>query len=96
MLRVLAPLSLLALAMAALVIVVPPAGEFPIDDDWLYARTVQGLVERGRLEVPAWSAVSLVLQAYWGGLFARLFGFSHTAAAQRWKIGSHSGIRPRR
>ena len=79
MLRVLAPLSLLALAMAALVIVVPPAGEFPIDDDWLYARTVQGLVERGRLEVPAWSAVSLVLQAYWGGLFTRLFGFSHTA-----------------
>jgi 4-amino-4-deoxy-L-arabinose transferase-like glycosyltransferase len=79
MLRALAPLFLLALAMAALVIVVPPAGEFPIDDDWLYARTVQGLVERGRLEVPAWSAVSLVLQAYWGGFFARLFGFSHTA-----------------
>src|SRR5919197_2237820 len=69
----------LALAMAALLAVVPPLGEFPINDDWLYARTVQGLIERGQLEVPAWGASSLVLQAYWGGLFARLFGFSHGA-----------------
>src|SRR5919197_991689 len=69
----------LALAMAALLAVVPPLGEFPINDDWLYARTGQGLIERGQLMVPAWAACSLLLQAYWGGLFARLFGFSHGA-----------------
>src|SRR5438094_1729155 len=77
--RLHSPLIVLALAIAAVLLAAPPLGEFPINDDWLYARTVQGLVERGQLEVPAWGASSLVLQAYWGALFARLFGFSHLA-----------------
>jgi 4-amino-4-deoxy-L-arabinose transferase-like glycosyltransferase len=72
------PLAVLLLAMAALVVAVPPGGEFPIDIDWNYARVVQSLIERGRLEISPWTAASLVLQAYWGSLFAVLFGFSHT------------------
>src|SRR5688572_19157098 len=75
---VLSPPGALALAMSALVALVPPHGEFPVDDDWVYAGVVQSLVEQGRLEIPVWAATSLVLQAYWGGLFAHLFGFSHT------------------
>ena len=73
-----APLAVLALAFALLLALVSPVGEFPVDDDWLYARVVQGLVERGRLDLPAWTAASLVLQVWWGGLFASFLGFSHT------------------
>jgi 4-amino-4-deoxy-L-arabinose transferase-like glycosyltransferase len=76
-LGLLASPSILALALAALLITVPPIGQFPIDDDWLYARTVQSLLAHGRLELPAWAANSLVLQVYWGALFAYLLGFSH-------------------
>jgi 4-amino-4-deoxy-L-arabinose transferase-like glycosyltransferase len=76
-LRVLAVPGVLALAMVALLMTVPPVGEFPIDDDWLYARTVQSLLEQGRLELPVWAANSLVLQVYWGALFSRFLGFSH-------------------
>jgi 4-amino-4-deoxy-L-arabinose transferase-like glycosyltransferase len=68
----------LALALAALLGAVSPLGEFPINDDWLYSLTVQSLVDQGRLQIPAWTAPSLVLQAYWGALFAQLFGFSFT------------------
>jgi 4-amino-4-deoxy-L-arabinose transferase-like glycosyltransferase len=70
--------AVLALAMAALLGAVPPLGEFPINDDWLYSLTVRSLLEEGRLHIPAWTAPSLVLQAYWGALFAQLFGFSFT------------------
>ena len=70
------PLGILVAAMAILVLAAPPAGEFPIDDDWNYTRMVQALVERGQLELPPWSAASLLLQTVWGALFARLLGFS--------------------
>jgi 4-amino-4-deoxy-L-arabinose transferase-like glycosyltransferase len=77
-LRVFAPPAVLALAMAALIAVVPPAGEFPINDDWNHAGAARSLFERGRLEVAATTSASLVLQAFWGSLFAHLFGFSFT------------------
>ena len=41
----------LALMAAALLVVVPPLGEFPVNDDWGYARIVQSLVERDRKSV---------------------------------------------
>lgn len=72
-----APPLALMVAFGALLVAVPPAGEFPIDDDWVYARAVQTLLETSRLEVPAWTAASLALQTLWGALFASVFGFSH-------------------
>src|SRR5438067_3533531 len=73
------PPLLLLLALAGLVAAVPPFGEFPVEDDWLYARAVEALIQHGQLQVPAWTATSLVLQACWGALIALLFGFSHSA-----------------
>jgi 4-amino-4-deoxy-L-arabinose transferase-like glycosyltransferase len=72
------PFLILALAMVGLVVLVPPGGEFPIDIDWNYARVVQTLVDQGQLEVSPWTAASLVFQVYWGALFVKAFGFSHT------------------
>jgi hypothetical protein len=63
--------------MGALLVAVPPFGEFPTNDDWLYALVVRSFVESGQLQLPPWGAASFVLQAYWGALFVHLFGFSH-------------------
>ena len=71
------PAALIA-AMALLLVAVPPASDFPIADDWLYARMVKSLVELGQLQISPWSATTFVLQAYWGALFVQLFGFSHS------------------
>ena len=79
LLRLLSPPAVLVLLMAGLVILVPPVGEFPVDDDWGYARIVQSLVRRGELEVTPWTSAFGVAQAYWGELFVRLFGFSFLA-----------------
>ena len=37
------PLTIVV-AAAVLLLFVPPLGDFPIEDDWLYARAVQGLI----------------------------------------------------
>ena len=68
----------LAVAMGAFVLLVPPAGEFPVDVDWNYTRVVERLLNRGDLSVSPWTAASLVLQVGWGALFAQVFGISHT------------------
>src|SRR5947209_333703 len=72
------PIILLALAVAALALLVPPGGEFPIDIDWNYSWVVQSLLDGRQVVVSPWTAATLVLQVYWGGIFAKLFGFSQT------------------
>jgi hypothetical protein len=70
-----APLAPL-LGLALLLLLVPPAGNFPVNDDWNHAGAVRALVEDGRLEIGPTTSATLVLQALWGAGFARLFGFS--------------------
>jgi 4-amino-4-deoxy-L-arabinose transferase-like glycosyltransferase len=78
--------------MAVLVILVPPVGEFPIDDDWVYASVVKSLLETGQLEIPIWAATSIVLQAYWGALFTQIFGFSHIALRMSTLVLALAGV----
>jgi len=58
---------------------VNPVGNFPLNDDWAYGKSVLRLLETGRFEVPAWSAMNHITQIYWGALFCLPFGFSLTA-----------------
>ena len=67
------------LALAILLLAVPPLGDFPVNDDWNHAAAVRGLVERGRLEIGPTTSASLYLQALWGAAFARVLGFSFDA-----------------
>jgi hypothetical protein len=64
--------------MAGMVALVPPAGEFALDDDWSYSKTVLRLLTTGRYEPSAWIDASFIFQAYLGALVSTLFGFSHT------------------
>ena len=62
-----------------LVFIVNPVGEFPLNDDWSYARAVQSLVEHGHLELSGFTSMPLIAQVLWGALFCLHFGFSFTA-----------------
>jgi 4-amino-4-deoxy-L-arabinose transferase-like glycosyltransferase len=67
---------LLLIAVAAIVIV-NPLGNFPLNDDWAFARSVWWLLEDGMLKLDDWPDMSLIGQVLWGGLFCKIFGLSH-------------------
>ncbi len=62
----------------AILVLVAPVGDFPLNDDWQYARAVKRLVETHQLVIDTPVAPSLVGQVYVGALLCALFGFSHT------------------
>jgi Dolichyl-phosphate-mannose-protein mannosyltransferase len=73
------PMSALALLWILLIVVVDPQGEFPLVDDWSYARSVKTLLEENRLEYDGWNNPTLFFQVLYGALFCLPFGFSFEA-----------------
>ena len=71
---------LAGLAAAAVLagLLVWPAGEFPLNDDWSYARFVQSILA-GEPRFTGWTSMPLVAQGLWGALFCLPFGFSFHA-----------------
>jgi 4-amino-4-deoxy-L-arabinose transferase-like glycosyltransferase len=69
--------ALLALAAAALLL--GPLRDIPVDDDWMYRWTVDGLLAHGRLVIHDLASPSLVLHALWGWLFSLPAGPSYGA-----------------
>jgi hypothetical protein len=55
-----------------------PWGNYPLNDDWLYARTARGLAATGTIAVDEMAAAPGVGQALLAAPFLRLVGFSHT------------------
>ncbi len=64
---------------AVMVILVNPLGDFPLNDDWAFGRSVQSVVEKGDFQLSDWGAMNLFSQVFWGALFCLPFGFSFTA-----------------
>jgi hypothetical protein len=69
-------LALLVLLHLAMIAVVQPRGDFPINDDWAFAQSVRWLLDEGRLRLSDWVPMDLVPQAYAGALAASVAGFS--------------------
>jgi hypothetical protein len=69
----------LALVWLASILMTNPAGNFPLNDDWSYGRTVKILLEEHRLSLDGWGAPTFAFQALYGALFCLPFGFSFTA-----------------
>jgi len=71
-------LALLAIvgAFAAGWLLVGPRANVPVIDDWVYAWSVEHLLDTGRLQVLEISAFYPITQILWGAFFARLAGFS--------------------
>jgi 4-amino-4-deoxy-L-arabinose transferase-like glycosyltransferase len=70
-------IALAAFGLACLAI--NPLRETAVDDDWAYALTVKHLVDTGHYQLHDWAAPNLRFQAYWGGLFAWLLGYSQVS-----------------
>src|SRR5271166_1417434 len=61
------------------IVIVNPLGDFPLIDDWSFARAVKGLVEHGDWRPIGWTGMSLITQSLWGALFCVPAGFSFNA-----------------
>ncbi len=53
-----------------------PIREFPLNDDWAYALSVQHFLQTGTFDPGDWPGMTLFLQVLWGALFCKIFGFS--------------------
>lgn len=60
------------------ILLVNPIGEFPLNDDFSYARSTLNLCEEGALRYDPWLSMTLLAQVLWGTVFCKLFGFSFT------------------
>ncbi|MCH2195256.1 glycosyltransferase family 39 protein [Kordia sp.] len=72
----------LLLLWLLLIIIINPIGDFPLNDDWCYGKSVKTLYEDGYLKLYNWGEMTLVGQVYWGYFFTEIFGFSFTVL--RW------------
>lgn len=70
---------LLGLIWICTILLANPIGDFPLNDDWAYAYSVQHLLQHGELRFSDWTATNLLGQVVWGALFCLPFGFSFTA-----------------
>lgn len=58
-------------------VIVNPTGNFPLNDDWAYAKDVWHLSQEGRLLLDDWPAMTRLTQIFWGAGWVKIFGFSH-------------------
>ena len=71
-------LLLIAIYVAS-ILIVNPLGNFPLNDDWSYARPVKSLVEQGDWRPTGFASIPLITQSLWGALFCAPAGFSFNA-----------------
>jgi hypothetical protein len=69
-------LALLVAIQLVVVAVVAPRGDFPLNDDWAYAHSVQWLLAEHRVRLSDWIAMNLLPQTLAGGLATAALGFS--------------------
>src|ERR1041384_826896 len=77
--RLASDLAFLALARCVAQLLINPSSDFPLADDWAWARTVQAFLDTGSFPPPAWGPMSLLTHAVWGAIFCLPFGFSFAA-----------------
>jgi 4-amino-4-deoxy-L-arabinose transferase-like glycosyltransferase len=58
--------------------IVSPRGDFPLNDDWVYGRTVRDFVASGHY-LPPGEEVTFITNVLWGSLFCIPAGFSFNA-----------------
>src|SRR5712671_6036943 len=72
-------LLILAALWLASLSAVWPIGDFPLNDDWAFARSVKHLLETGNYQPTEWAAMPLFTQTLGGALFCLPTGFSFNA-----------------
>ena len=73
------PELFVAIVALLLAFAVDPRGNFPLNDDWAYAHSVQWLLGEHRIRLSDWIAMNLLPQTLAGGVFTAVAGFSFDA-----------------
>jgi hypothetical protein len=76
-------MAFLVMIYVAGIIVVNPLGNFPLNDDWSFARAVQNFVEKGDWRMTGFTSMPLITQSLWGAVFCPPPGFRSTRYAFR-------------
>ena len=94
-------------AFAALVLLAQPWGNYPLNDDWIYARIVKRFVETGKFVFDHDTGAAFIGQGWIAAPVIRLFGFSHTnlrlltiafggfVLYLLWQLLTYAGVRSR-
>ncbi len=53
-----------------------PLRNVAFEDDFAYIQAVKSFVNTGILRTPEWAAPAMLVQIAWGGMFAKVFGYS--------------------
>lgn len=69
-------LAILVAVHLAIVALVAPRGDFPLNDDWAYAHSVRWLLDEGRIRLSDWVGMNLVPQTLAGAAVTAAGGFS--------------------
>jgi hypothetical protein len=84
---------LIALLWLAMLVAANPSGNFPLNDDWNYARSVLTILQYGKLEITCWNCSTDIFQIIYGALVGKIFGFSfHALRATSWLAGLGGGL----
>lgn len=59
-------------------LLIHPAGEFPLNDDWSYTRSLQQWYAMHHYNLLGWTSMPLAAHLVWGMVFCKIFGFSFT------------------
>ena len=87
-------MAFFVLIYVASIIVVNSLANFPLNDDWSFARAVQNLVEKGDWRPTGFTAMPLIAQSPWGAIFCLPPVFrSMRFAFRRWDSGINSSSR---
>src|SRR6266511_5602919 len=70
-------LCLLLFGFVSVLLLVPPVHAYPMDDDWIYAQTISGLLNWS-FKPHDESLTGAFSHNVWGALFSSLFGQSFT------------------
>lgn len=70
------PVATLLIAWTLMCLVMWPAGEFTLNDDWGFSAPVKWLVEEGVLQFNHWQAMTLIAQVLLGAAWSAVLGFS--------------------
>lgn len=69
-------LCLIIVCWITLLLLSDVRGNFPLNDDWSYARSTKVFVEDRRIELTGWASMPIVTQIIWSSLFCSFTGFS--------------------
>jgi 4-amino-4-deoxy-L-arabinose transferase-like glycosyltransferase len=70
------PILILLIIWGFGIFFIHPIGNFPLNDDWVYAIATKHFYEKNEFYPIPWNATALLSNVIWGWGFVKLFGFS--------------------